>query len=140
MSEVLFDTNLLVYAFDASEPPKHRIAKKLVFSVFDGEIEGAVTNQILAEFCAVVMHKIEKPLTAEQAQKIIRVVLRSPNWHKLNYTGETLLRALTLSSGGLAFWDAVLVATAAEHNVREIWSEDQQLAAAPGIRVRNPFK
>ena len=59
---IAIDTNILVYAFDTSYPEKREKCKKIIQDIFDGKQEGALTNQILAEFTNVVLKKIEKPL------------------------------------------------------------------------------
>ncbi|MBI5072934.1 hypothetical protein HZA99_03885 [Candidatus Woesearchaeota archaeon] len=51
---IALDTNILVYAFDNAYPKKREICKKLVLNIFNGKQKGVLTNQILAEFSAVV--------------------------------------------------------------------------------------
>jgi len=92
---IAIDTNILVYAFDSAYPTKREICKNLINEIFNGKKEGVVTNQILAEFCAVVTKKMEKPLSKEQACSIVGAILASQNWKVLTYTGETVMHAVT---------------------------------------------
>ena len=46
----LIDSNILVYAFDSSEKPKHKKAKELLKKCWNGERKFAVSTQNLSEF------------------------------------------------------------------------------------------
>src|SRR5258708_13180563 len=50
------DTNVLVYAYDASSPKKQRVAQGLVRRAVAGEI--VISSQVLAEFAAALLHKL----------------------------------------------------------------------------------
>ena len=50
------DTNVLVYAYDASDPAKQRIAQGLVRRAVAGEM--VISTQVLAEFAATLLHKL----------------------------------------------------------------------------------
>src|SRR5258705_4135938 len=57
MSAVEFlDTNILVYAYDRSEPRKQQIAQGLVRRAVAVEI--AASSQVLCEFAATLLHKL----------------------------------------------------------------------------------
>lgn len=70
MGEVFFDTNILFYAFDSSEPEKQAKAQGLIAdSVLGGTGHSSV--QVLGEFFhATVIRK--KTLTSDEAEAIIR--------------------------------------------------------------------
>jgi predicted nucleic acid-binding protein len=53
------DTNVLVYAYDASQPEKQRVAQDLVRKAVAGEIVTSV--QVLAEFAATLLHRFLPP-------------------------------------------------------------------------------
>ncbi len=59
----LVDTNVLVYAYDRSEPEKQRRA----LEVLDRLAVGVLSTQVLAEFFVAVTRKIPAPLSAEEA-------------------------------------------------------------------------
>ena len=101
---IALDTNILVYAFDNAYPEKRDVCKKLVSNIFNGKQKGVVTNQILAEFSAVVTRKMERPLTKDEARSIIGAIVSSGNWVIFDYNAETVLRAL---SNAKPFWDGL---------------------------------
>src|ERR1017187_8194968 len=57
------DTNVLVYAYDLSDPEKRRVARELVRRAVAGEI--ITSAQVLAEFVATLLHKLTPPVCAE---------------------------------------------------------------------------
>lgn len=130
------DTNILVYAFDTAYPQKRKICSELLTEIFEGEKEGAVTNQILAEFANAVTQKIEKPLSRDETLAIIQTIINSPNWEVFDYTGETVAKAL---SSQQPFWDALITATLQENNVKEIITENTKDFKNTGLIVHNPL-
>lgn len=64
---ILLDTNVLVYAYDCSEPIKQARA----WSVLDPLAAlglGVVTTQVLGEFFVVVTRKLKAPLSVTGSQ------------------------------------------------------------------------
>ncbi|MGB9776100.1 MAG: PIN domain-containing protein [Anaerolineae bacterium] len=60
-SRIFLDTNVLVYAYDRSEPEKQQQAIRVLDAlVVRGR--GAVSTQVLAEFFITVTRKITVPL------------------------------------------------------------------------------
>ncbi len=137
---ILIDSNVLVYAFDTAYREKRQRAKEIVEAVTNGEMGGAVSNQILAEFFTCVTDKIEKPLSIDDAQTIVEGMIASANWIKADYTSETVNRAVTLcKEHTINLWDALVIATMREHNIFRIYTEDIILLRYAGIRAENPF-
>lgn len=128
------DTNILVYAFDSAYPEKQKICKEIILDIFKGKNQAAVTNQILAEFAAIVTKKIEKPMQRSDASAIIEAILSSSNWHVLNYTEKTVLNALQSREH---FWDALIAQTLREHNIQAIVTENGKHFTS--IEVIEPF-
>lgn len=57
MSAVEFlDSNILVYAYDPSDPRKQRIAQGLILRALTGE--AVASSQVLGEFAATLLHKL----------------------------------------------------------------------------------
>ncbi|MFH1072911.1 MAG: hypothetical protein V1743_05790 [Nanoarchaeota archaeon] len=133
---IAIDTNILIYAFDTAYPRKRAVCKKLLEEVFAGRKKAVLTNQILAEFSAAVTRKIEKPLAKKDCQAIIGAFLSSENWKILNYTGDTVLGAL---SSEKPFWDSLIAQTLKENGIRELISENEKDFSGTGLIVRNPF-
>ena len=63
------DTNVLVYANDASHAGKQRAAQNLVRKALGGEIVTSV--QVLAEFDATLLHRISPAVDAEDVTAIL---------------------------------------------------------------------
>ena len=66
----LFDTNILVYAYDISERRRREIARALVDEVWDSG-GAVVTLQNLSEFFFAVTRKVQKPVPVAEAKTIV---------------------------------------------------------------------
>lgn len=129
------DTNILLYVHDPRDPAKQQIASALVQSM----ISGALLWQVACEYLAA-SRKLE-PLGFKQQeawqelkrlQSIWQLIL--PNWKHLAYA-ESLLHQHSLS-----FWDALLIAVAADEGVSTLYSEDfSGLGTIGGLTIVNPF-
>jgi predicted nucleic acid-binding protein len=135
MAKVTIDTNLLVYAIDSADQSKHRTVHTLLDALV--EQDTVVSLQALAEFFHVVTRKGH--LSAEEARE------RIEDW-------QTLFPVITAGPGTLshaidglrryhmAFWDAMLWATAQEAAVTVLLTENfQDLGLIEGVRFVNPF-
>lgn len=133
---ISFDTNILVYAADRAAGDRHSTAAAL--------IERAIrrgncvqTLQSLCEFFSVVTRKsgIEPTAAAAFVGGWQAVMIVEPaNTADL---GEALRAA---REHRLAFWDALLWATARRAGVRILFTEDfQDGRVVEGVRVINPF-
>jgi predicted nucleic acid-binding protein len=136
--EVLADTNLLVYAYDRSEPDKQRTAvEALDRLVVSGS--GVLSSQVLAEFLITVTRKLSVPLTMAQARERVRNYVLS--WPILDVTAMIVLEA---ERGAyeyqLHYWDAQLWATAKLNQIDLVLTEDLPSAMViEGVRFVNPF-
>ncbi len=139
MSDKCFiDTNILVYAYDASEKVKHDKAFNLLAHLGVSQI-GVLSFQVLSEFFVVVTRKIERPISTSQARKIIGEFIT--NWEVYEPSASTLLLALDIAEEyKLNFWDSLIVAAAKGSKAVAIYSEDfQHDRVIEGIRFINPF-
>lgn len=131
------DTNILVYAHDLSAGNKHIRAKELVRELWQSG-EGCLSIQVLQEFYVNVTQKVAKPLSAEVAAQIIADLSR---WLVHHPGVEDVLDAIRLQGRyQIAFWDAMIVASAIQLGCQTLWSEDLN----PGqsydqVRVLSPF-
>jgi len=93
MSDRIFvDTNVLVYAYDRSEPEKQRRALEMLDRL---AVTGAgmISTQILSEFFVAVTQKIAAPLSVDEACDRLKNYVQS--WTVVDLTGmivEVLLR------------------------------------------------
>jgi predicted nucleic acid-binding protein len=128
--KAFFDTNVLVYAFTPGA--KGSIAEK---SLADG---GLISVQVLNEFANVSRRKLE--LSWKDIDARIGVVLalcEQPVPITLQRHSEA--RAIA-ARRQLAFYDALIIASAVAAGARELLSEDMQDGSRFGdLRVRNPF-
>jgi predicted nucleic acid-binding protein len=130
------DTNILVYAYDASDPKKQSIAQELTRRALAGEF--LISVQVLSEFASTLLHKISPPATAEQLVSILDALAPIKT---ISPDQETVLRAVAAHSAyGLHFYDAMIIATAEQAGSKRIWSEDLNPGQEYlGIKVENPF-
>ena len=68
---VFFDTNLLVYAFDADDPAKQRRAARIVAEALR-DSAAAISAQVLGEFFVTITRKIKQPMSADDAIGVIQ--------------------------------------------------------------------
>lgn len=136
--KALLDTNVLVYAYDNSEPVKQQTALTLLdHLVASGS--GAISTQILSEFFVTVTRKIPDPLTLEQAEE--RLVNFCQIWPVLQISEMIVLEAARgVRVHCLSYWDALIWATARLNQTGLIYSEDfSHEHMVEGIRFINPF-
>ena len=137
----LIDTNLIVYSYDTSDKKKHETCKNLVEAAFKGEAPLAVSNQILAETFFVLTQKLKNPSSSEDAEAIVDGIIDSINWKKINYTDETVKKAIILSRNhSIGLWDSLIAETSLENGIKKIYTENvKDFRKIPGLRAVNPF-
>jgi len=131
------DTNVLVYAYDASHPKKQQIARDLVRRAVAGEI--VTSTQVLGEFAAALLHKLSPKVRPEDVNSILDVLapirLTVPD-------GDMVRRAVEAHAAfGIHFYDGMIIAAAERAGCERIWSEDLNPTQKYfGITVTNPFR
>lgn len=140
IDEILFDSNILCYAFNEAEPAKRKICEKFVEEVFDGKIHGVISNQILIEFFNASTRRLGFPI--EKSKKIVKSFILSERWRKINYSHNTISRTIDNSERlNAPFLDILIAETMKENGITEIITENERdLNHIPGIKVTNPFK
>ncbi|MDD5392467.1 MAG: PIN domain-containing protein [Thiothrix sp.] len=131
------DTNVLVYAFDSSEPEKQQVALQIL------EEQGSngdlmLSTQVLQEFFVTVTRKLAKPLSIEDAYACVQQFSIYP---MVQITSELVLRAISRTrDDAFSFWDSLIVEAALQANCRILFSEDMQDGRQIGqLTIRNPF-
>lgn len=138
MTERFFvDTNLLVYARDASEPEKQRRAMSWMTRLWEQKA-GRLSFQVLNEFYVTVTQKLQPGLDVESAREEVRLMLA---WDPLRLNGRVAEGAWRLQDRyRLSWWDALIASSAQLTQCRYLLSEDFQANQNLGdIRVVNPF-
>jgi predicted nucleic acid-binding protein len=131
------DTNVLVYAFDASAGEKRAAAEALLAQLWQRGT-GCLSVQVLQEFFVTVTSKVARPLSSDEAAERVRELA---TWRVFAPTSDDVLGAIALHSQvNLSFWDAMVVHAAAESGCDVLWTEDlNDGQVIRGVQIRNPF-
>jgi predicted nucleic acid-binding protein len=131
------DTNILVYAHDASAGEKHIKAKKLITDLWSSQ-EGCLSIQVLQELYVTLTKKVTYPLKPETTADIIHHL---GQWAIHTPYAEDILKAIDIQQQyNLSFWDAMIVCSARSTNCDILWSEDFNSGQIyEGVKVINPF-
>jgi predicted nucleic acid-binding protein len=131
------DTNILIYAYDASTAEKHQKASKLLQELWIGE-NGCISIQVLQEFYVNATRKAPQALEPLQAASIIRDL---SNWKIHRPDTEDVLAAISIQQQyQISFWDALIIRSAQESNCKTLWSEDLSNGQDYGdVKVINPL-
>ena len=132
------DTNVLVYAFDNSEPAKQLIAQQILEKQ-GGDGALVVSTQVLQEFFVTVTRKLAQPLSIDDAYTLVQQFGVYP---MVSATPELILRAISRHrDDSCSFWDGLIVEAALQAGCQILWSEDMQDGRQIGqLVIRNPFK
>lgn len=129
------DTNIIIYSFDLKSDRRHEIAKEIVLR--SGFKACFLTLQAVSEFYAAVtrkriMQRSEANRVANDLLDVFRTVAAS--------TAAVRQALATSAEGQASYWDALLVATAAEAGCTTILTEDlADGSRLLGVRILNPF-
>lgn len=138
MSDKYFvDTNILMYAHDASAGAKHERAKALVEELWRDRT-GVVSTQVLQELAVNLRKKARKPLDAKATREVVTDYL---TWQVVVNSGESILEALDLEQTyRISFWDALVIHAAQSAGATILYSEDLSDGQLyRGMRVVNPL-
>jgi predicted nucleic acid-binding protein len=130
------DTNVLVYAYDPTDPRKQKIAEDLVKQAMVGH--AVISTQVLAEFAATLLHRVTVGRTAEDL--VLMLDILAPI-RVVSADGDTVRRAVEARRAyGIHFYDGMIVAAAERAGCEKIWSEDFNPGQKYfGVAVANPF-
>lgn len=131
------DTNILMYAHDASTGAKHERARTLVEELWRAR-SGVVSTQVLQELCVNLRRKAGRPLELQATRDLVANYL---SWHVVVNTGASILEALDLEERyRISFWDALVVQAAQAAGADVLYSEDFAGGQLFGtVRVVNPL-
>lgn len=138
--KALFDTNILVYAYNTSSSyyEKARSLYEEVDNIF-------IAQQNLLELYSVITDKrrIEFPATHKEALALLHIY-HSENFTIINPTSQTTEVLLTLLKGtevnNTEIFDTYLVATMLTNQVRTIYTADEKVFKKfSTIEIINPF-
>jgi predicted nucleic acid-binding protein len=129
------DTNVFVYTVDPRDPFKRDSAQRVV-DALEGA-RGRIALQVTGEFQNVVRRKLKmpRPLAARLASEILE------GFETFPATRPAARAALDeMAAGRLSYWDALMLASAAEVGCTAMPTEDLQDGAPLfGLEIVNPF-
>jgi predicted nucleic acid-binding protein len=132
------DTNILLYARDASEEEKQPIAEGLLRKLWETRL-GRLSVQVLNEYYVNVTSKLDPGLSHEEAWVDVEQLQMwnpEPIDFGLMKMGYRMQRRYLLS-----WWDSLIVAAAYRTGAERIYSEDLSDGQCyDGIEVVNPFR
>lgn len=135
---VFIDTNVLVYAYDRSEPEKQQRALDTLDRLASARA-GVISPQVMSECFVTVTRKIASPLSMTDAYQRLANYLQI--WTVIDLTGMIVLEAARgVREHQFSFWDAQIWATARLNQIPVVLSEDFNTGSViEGVRFANPF-
>ena len=132
------DTNILMYAHDASAGPKHVRAQALVEELWRDR-SGVVSTQVLQELAVNLRRKAGRPLGSQATRDVVADYL---TWHVIVNGQESILGALDYEDRyQVSFWDALMLFAANTSGAEVVYSEDLSHGQTYGAaRVVNPLR
>jgi len=133
-----FDTNILVYLFDAKAPEKQAVARRL----WDRACREAVpvlSTQVLQEFLVTVTKAVKQGLPMTSARE---AVLELADITEMLPISVPLIAAASrrVETSGFSFWDALIIESAIDGGASRLWTEDLQDGQTFGkLVIVNPF-
>jgi predicted nucleic acid-binding protein len=133
---VFVDTNVLIYAVDAGDAEKQRVAAEWRAELWRSR-RGRISYQVLQEFYVQAVRK--DPKSAEAARAEVRDLFA---WQPAQIDDAVIESAWGLQQRfKLSFWDALIVAAALRLECRFLLTEDLSHGQMlDGLRVVNPFR
>jgi predicted nucleic acid-binding protein len=130
-----FDTNVLVYADDASSPEKQNRAIALLAEHLRRGT-AVVSLQVLQDYFAAATRKLG--VAPETAQRKVEILARA---RVVRFEPGDIIAAIELHRlTRISFWDALIVHAARSAGVQALYTEDLQPGAVlGGVRMINPF-
>lgn len=131
------DTNVLVYAHDASDQTRQPIAARLLDDLWRTR-EGVLSTQVLTEFYAVVTRKFDPPMPRREARTLVDTYAA---WPVVQVDPPLIVAASALEEQhSLSFWDALIIEAARRAGASRLVSEDLQHGRRiAGLVIANPF-
>ncbi|MCL4393000.1 type II toxin-antitoxin system VapC family toxin [Patescibacteria group bacterium] len=138
---VLFDTNILVYAYNT-----HSTFYEKARALYEMEDNICIAQQNLLELYSVITDKrrIEYPVIHEDALKVLKVYSVTDNFTVISPNSQTIGLLLLLLKqkkvNNAEIFDTYLVATMITNNVNTVYTADEKVFKKfSEINVINPF-
>lgn len=131
------DTNVLIYGFDDSDPPKRDRAQAVMRRLWESRT-GCLSHQVLQEFYATATRKLRPALPLREARLEVEQLL---SWGPVAMSPGILKLAWQVEDRHFfSWWDSLIAAAALAQDCRLLLTEDlQDGMEIDGLRVVNPF-
>ncbi len=131
------DTNIILYAYDCSDPVKHQKAAALLRGLWDSGL-GCISIQVLQELYVNLTRKVPHPLHPDQARQIISDLGR---WRHHVPGLDSLIKAVDIQQRyQISFWDAMIIGSALKLRCSVLWTEDLSHGQDyDGVKALNPL-
>jgi predicted nucleic acid-binding protein len=138
MSVEFCDTNIIVYAYDATAGAKRERAALLLERLWR-EGAGVLSVQLLQELFVTLTRKIPRPLSTPEARGIVSDLA---SWSVVEPASMDVLAAIDVAERWrVSFWDAMIIRTAQRAGATVLWSEDLAPGQSfDGVTVSDPFR
>lgn len=130
------DTNVLVYAFDQSEPDKRAIA----INIIAGKLGPyTVSAQVLNEFYWTTTRKLHPPLSNEAAKQVVEKLSIG---YVVPIDALLVRQAIKLvEEARIPLWDAGIVVAARRAGADKLLTEDLNHGQViDGVTIHDPFR
>jgi predicted nucleic acid-binding protein len=132
------DTNLFIYSLDTAAPVKAQKAHDLIRAAI-AQKTGFISFQVVQEFFNVAFRRFSPRMSLVEAERYLHSIL-----HPLlavHSSAALYTEALNLhAAGGLAWYDALIVAGALQARCSILYTEDLQHGRKFGaLKIVNPF-
>ena len=135
-AKTFVDTNILVYSSDRNAGKKREIARALLDELWRDRT-GVLSVQVLQEFYVTVTRKLAVPLSKDAAREIVDTYAL---WCGETSAAEVVAATRIEKEFRIAFWDALIIASAAKAGANRVASEDMNHGQViAGVRIENPF-
>jgi predicted nucleic acid-binding protein len=137
MSAEFIDTNIIVYAYDLSEPHKREVARVLLERLWQKR-NGCLSIQVLQELYVTLTRKLPVSLSCDQ---VIPLISDLGLWkHHIPNMTDIIDSARIQNKYEVSFWDAMIINSARKLDCKIIWTEDLNHGQLyEGIQAVNPF-
>lgn len=131
-----FDTNILVYMQDASEPVKRQKARDLL-SKHSENGSAVISSQCLQEFYNVLAGKMRQ--NKIHVKQIVHSL--SENIRTVQITPSMIENAIDINiQTQFSFWDSLIISAANSAGCCVLYSEDlNDGQVVNGVTIKNPF-
>lgn len=132
------DTDVIVYAYDARDLKKQRVAQGLLKdAVLNGA--GVISSQVVQEFCNVMLRHNPPFMKERDLYDIVAQIMAPLMQHRPST--DYYLHSIQLHiHGSLSFYDALIIQAAIDLGCTTLYSEDLQAGHRyDRVTVSNPF-